>query len=118
MGEDDIGDRARPHRQRLPVHPTPGPFPLVEAAVHHCSVPVVLQQELAAGDGACGTKERQCGNHGVLRILVVGGCSQCPRWSQCSLWAMPTLVMPTLAMQSVDAQGNVVLFLSSRRSTK
>jgi len=74
MGEDDIGDRARADRQRLSVQTTPGSFPLVEASVHHGPASFVLEQELAAGDSACGTKERQCGNHGVVRILVVGGC--------------------------------------------
>jgi hypothetical protein len=37
----------------------------------------VLEQELAAGDRACGPKERECGDHGVVRVLPVSGYGQC-----------------------------------------
>src|SRR5664279_1613356 len=76
-GQHDIGDRIRVHWQRLPVQTSPGPFTLVEAAVHQGSMSVLLEQELAAGDSAGGTKKRQCGNHGVVRAPLVGGCRQC-----------------------------------------
>jgi hypothetical protein len=59
MGQHDIGDRARAYRQRLPVQGPPGSLTLVEAAVHQSPSPVVLEQELAAGDRACGTEKGQ-----------------------------------------------------------
>lgn len=77
MGQHDIGDQVCADRQRLPVQAPPGPFTLVEAAVHQGLAPLVLEQELAAGDRACGPKERECGDHGVVRVLPVSGYGQC-----------------------------------------
>jgi hypothetical protein len=79
MSEDDIRDRVSLDREWLPVQPTPGSLTLVEAAVDHGSAPVLLQHELAARDGACGTKKRQGGNHGGVCLLMVGGC----RYAHC-----------------------------------